>query len=595
METLSELLKTINENTSPKKYGEKGHIEHGWSKDIRERILQFSFQLVRTSDTNIEKLQNIYYQLLYELLIKYKFPTSALEKDMSTNLLKNLYKMIGHTRDTEEGKGEYALSYMMIYTWYYISPELACYALKTFIKCEYINQKQYKKPYGSWKDIKYFCNFCKSRGLTNDHLLIQYSINLINEQIKVDLSYLEANQFNKLSLVAKWIPRERSEKFGWLFDLLAIHYFFNYIETAKTNESLQKAILKCNMDYRKIVSKLNKIIDTVEIKQCNQMWSEIDFSRITSTTLLRQKNAFLNVKKDIETKSLLQDRIVCAENFVQYIEENKDKEIKGFNIGLNEFTKQALKLLNLQDLKNSTTIQAQIDLLNAQWRNNSSKNTTLGKMIALVDVSDSIEEEPKNAAIALGIRIAEKSILGKRLITFSSYPKWNNLESCETFTSMIKQVKQNDLPINQNFYAALDLILDAIIEVKMSPEDAQDLMLVIFSDMQVDYPNNENGNKNNLYTNIKKKYELTGINMYGKPLKPPHVLFWNLRCTNGFPSVSNQTNCSMISGFNPSLLNLFCEKGINGLIASTPWSIFIKSLENKRYQVLENKFLEVFL
>jgi hypothetical protein len=39
-----------------------------------------------------------------------------------------------------------------------------------------------------------------------------------------------------------------------------------------------------------------------------------------------------------------------------------------------------------------------------------------------------MEGDPMNVAIALGIRIAEKSIIGKRVLTFSSKPTWINLE-----------------------------------------------------------------------------------------------------------------------------------------------------------------------
>ena len=40
------------DNYTPKQIGENGHVEYGWSNDVRERILQFSFQLVRPSDTS---------------------------------------------------------------------------------------------------------------------------------------------------------------------------------------------------------------------------------------------------------------------------------------------------------------------------------------------------------------------------------------------------------------------------------------------------------------------------------------------------------------------------------------------------------------
>lgn len=212
-----------------------------------------------------------------------------------------------------------------------------------------------------------------------------------------------------------------------------------------------------------------------------------------------------------------------AENFRNFIQENKTKEIKGTNIDLKEFTKKAFQLLEMESKnKNSNTdstndntikdvqIQVQMDLLNAQWRCSSLKNEPLGNMIAMVDVSENMCNNNSYAAgIGLGIRIAEKSALGKRILTFSNCPRWINLESESesesenNFTSMIKKIKQSsytEMGTNSNFYLALDIILDTIVEVKMTPEYVQDLMLVIFSDMQFDLQKENNY----LYSNIKK-------------------------------------------------------------------------------------------
>jgi hypothetical protein len=582
-------------------YGEKGHIEYGWSKHIRERIMQFNFQLVRTTTDTMYKLQHIYHQLINELMFLYHFSTYPLDKEISMELLILLYKMIGQTRDIIDGKGEYTLSYMMIYVWFIFSPELACYALLSFIQS---SNDSNEHPYGSWKDMKYFCNFCKAQDVSSEHFLIQYVIALINDQIKIDLEKVESNNISELSLVAKWVPREKSHKFGWLFNLLAMHFFPHYIESATTDESYRKARFKCNTDYRKIISLLNKHLDTIQINQCNKKWSQINFEKITSNTLLNQKSAFLNITKIGNKRTYYDDRILCAENFKKYIQQ-KDCHVKGERIGLNEFVKQAFELIKYGK-NESEDFQLQKDLLNAQWRNHSLKNGTLGKMIAMVDVSCSMEGESMNAAIGLGIRVAEKSILGKRVMTFSASPTWVSLEDREDFISMVDKIQKAEININTNtnFYAALNKILDAIIETKMKPEEVQDLMLVVFSDMQMDeidthqYDeqgiNNSKGvNKKSLYDNMKEKYEETGIRLYGKPFKPPHILFWNLRSTNGFPTVANQQNCSMISGFNSTLLNLFCEQGFDSLQACTPWALLVKSLENKRYEPLEKKGKEV--
>ena len=581
MEPIPQLLETL----TPKQYGEKGHTEYGWSHDIREKILQWSFQLVRTTEENMYKLERIYYELLYHLIIKYKFDDSKtiLEKEIAFHLLKILYKMIGQVRDIVDGKGEYTLSYMMIYSWYFISPELACFALKSLVT----TKEQLTKPYGSWKDMKYFCNFCKSRGLPKEHLLITYTVKLMNEQLRIDNS----NKNNQnISLVAKWIPREKSNKFGWMFELLAKEYFPQYIETATTSEKVMKAINK----YRVIISCLNKLLKTSEVKQCNQEWRSIDFSLVPSSSLFKNSAAFLNTKNKMS-----EDRIKTAENFRNFIEENKTKEIKGTNIDLKEFTKKAFQLLDSKESMHmhQNQIQVQMDLLNAQWRSSSLKNEPLGNMIAMVDVSENMCNN-SYAGIGLGIRIAEKSSLGKRIMTFSNCPQWINLESeieteC-TFTGMIKKIKQSggtEFGTNANFYTALEMILNTIVEVKMTHEYVQDLMLVILSDMQFDLQKENNY----LYSNIKKKYEETGIKMYGKPFKPPHILFWNLNYNEGFPCISNQANCSMLSGYNTNFLNVFSKsEDKNSLQSSSPWSIFLKSLQNKRYQMLEKKFVEGF-
>lgn len=92
---------------------------------------------------------------------------------------------------------------------------------------------------------------------------------------------------------------------------------------------------------------------------------------------------------------------------------------------------------------------------------------------------------------------------------------------------------------------------------------------------------------------IQGSYQAAGIRVNGVPYKPPHILFWNLGSTSGFPSLANKPNASMMSGFSPALLNLFCEQGLDALQSCTPWSLLVKSLENERYQIMENKLNEI--
>ena len=564
------------DNYTPKQIGENGHLEYTWSNDIKEKIVQFSFQLVRTSENN--ELKDILTDML--TILKHNATSMVtVEKELARGYLSILYRMIGHTRDIIDGKGEYNLTYMMIYTWYNYYPELAKFALKCLVDLGDRNIHQY----GSWKDIKYFCEYVKSQNYQSiHHPLIYYAVKLINTQICKDYEKMLINS-TEISLVAKWVPREKSS-FGWLYEQLATDYFVHIISTATNSFNIQKAILKCKTEYRKVLSALNRKIDTLQIKQCGQTWSEINFNKVTSISITKQKKAFLNVKNDGESRFPdVQDRVQCAQNFNDHVQSTIKNccEIKGKRVSMADFTKQAIYLIH------GRNNQIEKDILNSQWRDNSKQTGALGKMIAMVDVSGSMDGDPMNVAIALGIRIAEKSVLGKRVLTFSAKPRWVNLEGRNDFCSQVEIVKDADFGLNTNFNAALDLILNAIIENKMAAEDVQDMILVILSDMQID--DGDTCNKQALYESMKAKYEAAGIRVHGKPYTPPHILFWNLRSTSGFPILSNQPNCSMMSGFSPALLNLFCDQGLDALQSCTPWSLLERSLANERYKIMSNK------
>lgn len=136
---------------------------------------------------------------------------------------------------------------------------------------------------------------------------------------------------------------------------------------------------------------------------------------------------------------------------------------------------------------------------------------------------------------------------------------------------------------------ALALILKIIVKIKMPAEDVEGMTLAIFSDMQIDMAD-RNTNIDDMYTSISKLYAAAGIEVNGIPYKPPHILFWNLRSTNGFPVMTTQKNTSMMSGFSPALLNNFCENGMTSI--QSPWDMFMQSLSSKRYDCIQEYMKE---
>jgi hypothetical protein len=127
------------------------------------------------------------------------------------------------------------------------------------------------------------------------------------------------------------------------------------------------------------------------------------------------------------------------------------------------------------------------------------------------------------------------------------------------------------------------------------PEEADGMVLAIFSDMQIDQA--DKTFKNGIYASreslLHKKTMMELIEtMYQDAGYPcPHILFWNLRSTTGFPTLSTQKGASMMSGFSPTLLNLFCEKGIDALQSATPWNMMLELLNNPRYTVISENIV----
>lgn len=581
--------------------GLNGHFEYDWSNNVQEKIVQFHSQIVRTDIINIQNLSIKLSEILQTIINSYK--ELIISKTYYIELLTVMYKMIGSTRDIIEGKGEYTLSYMMIYTWYNFFPELSKYALLLFVKPTTNNIH----PYGSWKDIKYFCQYCKTQNNNHLHPLIHYAIQITNEQLSEDLNKIS---FNKLttsySLVSKWIPREKS-KFGWLFKELATNFFDSYF-TNITIDSYIKASLKAFTNYRKIISYLNIEIKTIQINQCSNKWSKINPKNVTSNTFQKQKYAFLN--NNCVKESLSLDRVICAEKFKIYINDNSDF-ISSKVILLNDFTKNALDIIKNKKV-NVNLIDSDSDsyekmIINSQWKNYIKNINTFHNIIPIIDTSFSfsLNNDSLYAAISLGILVSEKTTFSKRILTLDAIPSWINLDSCTNYVEMVEKV-HNEISVNglnANFYKTLDFILETIVREKISHEQVENMKLAIFSDMQVDL---SNSTFISLYEGIKNKYETTGLKFYQKPFNVPHILFWNLKSTYGFPVTCSQFNASLLSGFSPSFLNFFHYKTnsvpysistfsrdshINKWKLSNPFLLLKQILCNKRYEPLEKKLL----
>ena len=612
-------------------YGENNHIEYKKVsvENLRERILQFQFQLVRTKDDS--KLASITAETR-EILNYIMSSIRSKDPDMSEeqrngyiNMGIIMFKLLAHTRDIISGKGEYMLFYVMLLEWAKVDLLFFDFIIKSLVYDSIGGGGEdgkdgthtHTQPLGSWKDMKYFLTFMK-KVLIDDETnwndrekisannalysqLVNRIVALINEQLRIDSTTL-AQSGSSFSLVARWIPREKSKKFGWMYHYLAMDYSQHQIPGDNTHPSYERAVTRAFMIYRKLISEINRRLDTTQIKQCNKRWAEIDFNNVTSITMNKQSKSFLNVKQNGKTPRYEgdDDRNECSLNYDQYMRDvtNGDKKIKGARVSIIDFVKSAIDVTEKAMEADSPLVTT----INEQWKDNAKHMCgNLTKIVSMCDVSGSMTEDNSNplySAIGLSIRVAEKSALGPRIMTFSEVPSWIQLgtEDSDTFVKQVAKVRKAHWGMTTNFYAAIDLIRKGIEDNKLPREVAEDLAIVIFSDMQVNNASSEMcgaNNRNAMFQNIKQMFSKMGERLYGEPINPPHIIFWNLRKTTGMPALSTDANVSMMSGFSPALLNVFCDKGIDGLRQYTPWLSFMETLNNSRYSAFEEAFKSV--
>ena len=575
-------MATATAKRTATKMGENNHSEYDWGEETHEKLTQLAFQLTRTTDDRqLTTIKSTYRDIL----------RAVYKSDNNDNLYAALVLPI-HTRDMISGKGEYELYYVLIGELCLFHDEQINDA--TTEKTEKIEKilnllitatidLDEEHPYGSWKDMKYLLNYL--RDLYGEETLIEkpvfhHIVDLVSDQLREDIT---STTNTSISLCAKWVPREKSKKFGWQTRYFAIDYFNDYYNATDLSER------KCLTHFRKLVAHLNKKLQTPQINQCNQTWSNINFDKhVTSITLSRQKHAFQNVDKDGTLYPPSVDRLKCRENYLDYIRRCKEKltTIKAARVGTVDMVREALRIYNANDCRNETNA----DALNMQWDEAGKSLAPLGNFIAMVDTSHSMTAENKNplhAAIGLGIRIAEQSKLGKRIMTFSKNPQWIELDEDAPFHENVGKIAtDSSWQLNTNFEAAMRLLLRTCITKDLHPDEVKNMVLVVFSDMAIDEADR---NARSMHELIKTLFSDAGkYTTHQLPYEPCHILYWNLRSTNGFPSLSTEKNVSMLSGYSPAMLNQFCEKGIAALEDFTPWACLWEQLNHLRYQWVRN-------
>ena len=305
------------DKTMSRSVGQNGHAQEEWKVgDFQDSIVQLYFQIVRCTGNSsnghqISKIKEEYKRLIH----------LATQDQLSRKPLNICMSLMFQTRDLQGGKGEYHIFYHLLTCWesYWdiVSEQLNC-ALTLLFDTEYASQKYdvtFSHPYGSWKDAKNILNVYREvfnwggdGTRWTQHHATRHIVAMASDALSRDVALVSKGAKPK-TLVAKWLPREKSSLYGWQAKIFAESW------ARKPGKNLQASL----STYRRKCSQVNKALGTTQIKQCANEWANIDFDKeVTSITMQKQKSAFLAVGKNTQA-SELEDRRACANNFRQYL------------------------------------------------------------------------------------------------------------------------------------------------------------------------------------------------------------------------------------------------------------------------------------
>jgi len=488
----------------------------------------------------------------------------------SREALEDLCVLLFQTRNIRGGKGERALAYDMLVALDKKQHALSLALLPLF------------SHYGCWKDL-----FVLGQNMAFKETVLD----LTAKQFAVDNAAIKT-EGGKVSLLAKWAPREKSFN-GLLAKSLANRLF--------THSAILSERMKM---YRKMVSALNKHIDTVEVKMCDRHFADIEPSHVPGRALQKYRKAFLNEASTFKNgrhdkfargeRSTEYDRIEGAKHFTEHFAAGAkgDVILKGADTVYPHEVVEAV-------YHSHDDSEAEKNLRLGQWCAFVAKAKDGGALkncLAMCDFSGSMDGLPKMVSLALGMLIAEVSGSNK-ILTFDSEPQWHTFNQAHNLYEKVASIGNIGHGLSTDFQKAMDLVLQDIKERRCRPEDVvKDL--IVFTDMGWDHacssseqsPWTGNSYRHNTKTEqwqthiqmIRENFKRAGEDMWGVPFVPPRIVIWNL-CANydDFHARADEEGVVMLSGWSPALFKVLQEKGVEVL---TPYAALRLQLDDLMYQ-----------
>jgi len=497
------------------------------------------FNLIETElkkQDNLTKTENgaIGYKSSKSALVDLNFKVSSLRNSSEDEIIKlfdsafhenHVYalKWLFFARDIREGLGERRLFRI-------------CYQRLVELDVElFIKNLHIISEYGRFDDL---VSLIGISDVTDKHI-----INIISKQLESDINNMEQNK--PISLLGKWLPSENA--------------------SSKTTKSLAKKVRRLlglsSRKYRLMLSELRRYLDVVEVKMCDNKWSDIDYNKVPSLANLKYKDAFMR-----------HDEI----RRMEYLE-----SVRKGNSKLN------MNVATPVDIVSKYKLRDYDDVLELAWDN--LKNINISNTLVVADGSGSMtipvgssgHTTALDVANALAIYTSEHNtgVYKNKYITFSNRPQFVDLSNDKKLRDKLLTAREHNEISNTNILAVFKLILGVAVENDIPNEEMIKNILII-SDMEFDsaqrgWRRDTNILTKSLFDEIKEYYNAVGYDL-------PKLIFWNVNSRTGvIPLTENELGVTLVSGFSQNVLKMVMSEKFN------PYDVLIEILDSERYDKVE--------
>jgi hypothetical protein len=529
-------------------------------------------------------------------------------QEVARNHLADAAVMAFHARNVRGGKGERDVGLTLLRGLYESHPELV------------LNLLDLVPHYGCWRDLR-DVSLTGVHGETMDDKIesIQATIRLddriiglIADQLRADADTPEGKS---ISLCAKWAPRERD---GFAREVAAALF-----PEEKRYSSLMKR-------YRKLVSGLNKRLETVETRMCANTWTDIKPAHVPGRAGRVYRRAFLNLvpngphgrpaggrdPNDVRCPHS-EDRKTCAATFEAFYEAAKSGKatVKGADtVFPHEVVKQAVPLMRAADSNENDKAY-----LSGVWRAMVDKARAaggLGRSIFMCDFSGSMQstaqgDTPYWVSMALGIlgsQVVDGAFKGK-MLTFDSTPTWHqfpvsNDGAPTDLFDCIRTIGNIGHGLSTDFQAAMDLVLATLKRERVAPGQEPENIIVL-TDMNWDQASASNGQGaytgNSYRHHVKTAEWQTHLEMIQESFRRasedihgdanawavPRIVVWNLASNpTDFHAQADTPGVGMLSGWSPTQFKVLLADGPR---AVTPLEMLRLELDDPRYDQIRQR------